>query len=161
MGVLHIPCGPYANESEQKAIAHVRNRLQSSQGEGEWVLLSNLAFSVNHQVQSDEIDIVVLGPAGVKVVEVKHWSPHWLKANSPNGRLEDSLVIQQETDRVVNKARKIGTTLRKIIPRLPYVEAVILLTWRPSEVRNYQGKKVRDVSLLALDDWKTTAGVDE
>lgn len=81
MKVMHIPCGPVANESEQIAIEHLKTRVQSIKGEGKWIFLSNLAFSVNHQVQSDEIDIVVIGPAGVKVVEVKHWNPQWIKAH--------------------------------------------------------------------------------
>jgi len=64
MTITHIPCGPLANESEQKAVEHLKARLQSTQGADEWILLSNLAFSVNHQVQSDEIDLVVIGTVG-------------------------------------------------------------------------------------------------
>jgi serine/threonine protein kinase len=160
MRVTHIPCGPFANESEQKAVEHLKTRVQSSPGESEWILLSNLIFSVNHQVQSDEIDIVAIGPGGVRIIEVKHWSPQWLKANSANGRLDDSPFICQEADRTTFKARKIGTTLRKHIPRLPRVDAVILLTWKPSEIRFYQNNKVRGVSLYSLDDWKSAVGLE-
>jgi len=51
MKVTHIPCGPATNESEIKAFEHLNTRLQSTAGDGEWILLTNLAFSVNHQLQ--------------------------------------------------------------------------------------------------------------
>jgi hypothetical protein len=74
MKVTLFSCGPAANESEQKAFAHLRSVLQSAQGDDQWILLTNLAFSVTHQLQSDEIDIVAIGPPGVRVIEVKHWT---------------------------------------------------------------------------------------
>ena len=64
MKVTHFPCGPAANESELKAFEHLKNRIQNEPGDGHWVLLTNLAFSVTHQLQSDEIDIVAIGPSG-------------------------------------------------------------------------------------------------
>ena len=73
MRVTLFPCGPAANESELKAFEHLKNRLQSEAGDEQWVLLTNVAFSVTHQLQSDEIDLIVIGPAGVRVIEVKHW----------------------------------------------------------------------------------------
>jgi hypothetical protein len=57
MKVTLFPCGPAANESELKAFEHLKSCLQSAPGNDEWILLTNLAFSVTHQLQSDEIDI--------------------------------------------------------------------------------------------------------
>jgi hypothetical protein len=74
MRVTLFSCGPAANESELIAFKHVESRLKSTEGNDEWVLLTNVAFSLTHQIQSDEIDIVAIGPPGVRVVEVKHWS---------------------------------------------------------------------------------------
>ena len=54
MRVTHFPCGPAANESELKAFNHLKTRLQSMPGDGERILLVNLAFPVTHQLQSDE-----------------------------------------------------------------------------------------------------------
>ena len=96
-------------------------------GDDEWVLLTNLAFSVTHQLQSDEIDVVAIGPPGVRVIEVKHWTVPWIDAHPD--------VVQQEADRVTNKARRIGTTLRKFVPDLPRVDGAILLTQEPSKVK--------------------------
>ena len=64
-------------------------------------MLTNLAFSVTHQLQSDEIDTVVIGPPGVRVVEVKHWTFQWVDSHKD--------LVEQEAERGTNKARKIGT----------------------------------------------------
>ena len=62
MKVHVVPCGPAVNESERKAIAQLKARLISVRGDDEWHLLTNLAFSATHRLQSDEIDIVAIGP---------------------------------------------------------------------------------------------------
>ena len=152
MKVTLFPCGPAANESELKAFAQLRSGLQSTPGDDEWILLTNLAFSVTHQLQSDEIDIVAIGPPGVRVIEVKHWTAQWVDAH------ED--MAAQEADRVTNKARKIGTTLRKIVSQLPYVDGAILLTEEPSKVKRLSGKEVRGVRFYPLNDWKGAIGFD-
>jgi hypothetical protein len=124
MRVTLFPCGPAANESELKAFAHVKNRLQAEPGDEEWVLLTNLMFSVNHQFQSDEIDLVVVGPTGARVIEVKHWTAQWFSAHQSD--------VEDEADRVTAKARKMGTTLRRDCPALPRVDGAVLLTQEPS-----------------------------
>ena len=108
MRVTVFNCGPAANESELKACEYLKCRLQGAPDGHRWVLLTNLSFSVTHQLQSDEIDIVVIGPTGVRVIEVKHWTTQWIDRHKD--------LVEQEADRVTNKARKIGTTLRKNIP---------------------------------------------
>jgi hypothetical protein len=49
MKVTPFHCGPAANESELRALEHLKSGLQSATGDDEWVLLTNLAFSVTHQ----------------------------------------------------------------------------------------------------------------
>jgi hypothetical protein len=146
MRVTLFSCGPAANESELKAFEHLRSRLQSIQSNDEWVILTNLALSVTHQLQSDEIDIIVIGPPGVQVIEVKHWTAQWV-----DGHMD---LVGQEADRVTNKARKIGTTLRRIVPDLPRVDGVIFLTQEPSKVKRLAGKDVRGVRFFTLNDWR-------
>ena len=126
MRVTLFHCGPAANESELKAFEHLKSRLMSIAGDDEWILLTNLAFSVTHQLQSDEIDIIAIGPPGVRVIEVKHWTSQWVDSNGD--------LVAHEADKVTNKARKIGTTLRKIVPDLPRVDGAILLTQEASLV---------------------------
>lgn len=153
MKVIHIPCGPAANESENKALEHLKTRLISMPGADTWILLTNLAFSVTHQLQSDEIDIIAIGPPGVRVIEVKHWTSQWGEAN-------EALVVQ-EAERVTNKARKIGTTLRKVVGELEWVKAAILLTREPSRGRRLPPKLVRGVGLCTLPQWKDAVGFDQ
>ena len=75
-----IPCGPAVTESERQVLERVRAGLISLPGDDCWYVLTNLMFSVTHQLQSDEIDMVAIGPPGVRVVKVKHWTDahaHW------------------------------------------------------------------------------------
>lgn len=74
MDVTRFICGPAANDSELKAFDHLKRCLEGAPGDDKWVLLTNLAFSVTHQLQSDEIDTVAIGPPGVRVIEIKHRS---------------------------------------------------------------------------------------
>lgn len=87
MRITIFPCGPAANESELKAFEQLKSCLQSEPGDAEWMLLTNLAFSVTHQLQSDEIDAVAIGPPGVRVIEVKHWRrPGWRRMPTSSSR---------------------------------------------------------------------------
>jgi AMP-binding enzyme C-terminal domain/Nuclease-related domain len=151
MRVTLFPCGPAANESELIAFEHLRSRLQAEAGDDPWILLTTLAFSVTHQLQSDEIDLVAVGPGGVRVVEIKHWNPQWLDAHP-----ED---LAGEADRVTNKARKVGTTLRRSTPNLPRVDGALLLTQEVSKVKRFAGHEVRGVRLYTLSDWQNAIGM--
>ena len=104
MRVSVIPCGPAVNESERRAFDRLKTGLIGHPGDGEWLLLTNLTFSATHRLQSDEVDIVAIGPSGVRVIEVKHWTAAWVRKHQDR--------VAQEADRVTSKARKIGTTLR-------------------------------------------------
>ena len=152
MRVTLFSSGPAANESELRAFRHLASRLESTAGNEQWILLTNLAFSVTHQLQSDEIDIVVIGPPGVRVIEVKHWTAQWV-----DGHPE---LVAQEADRTTNKARKIGTTLRRIFPGLPHVNGALLLTQEPSKVKRLAGRDVRGVAFYSLNEWKNAVGFD-
>lgn len=152
MRVTVFPCGVAINESEIVAIEQLKRQLQSMPGDDEWILLTNLAFSVTHQFQSDEIDIIAIGPPGVRVVEVKHWNAGWIDANAP--------AVELEADKVTNKARKIGTTLRRFISELPRVDGVFMLTQPASKVKRLSGRLVRGVAFHSLNQWKDTIGFD-
>lgn len=146
MNLTIYACGPAANESELKAIKHLEKGLQSISGDLDWVLLTNLAFSVNHQMQSEEIDIVAIGPSGVHVIEVKHWTPQWVE--------EHKDLVEQHADKVTIKARKIGTTLRRFDQNLPRVDGAFLLTQEISKVKRLSEKSVRGVRFHTLNEWE-------
>jgi len=69
-------------------------------------------------------------------------------------------VVTQEADRVTNKARKIGTTLRRIVPNLPRVDGAIFLTEESSKVRKLAGREIRGVRFYSLTEWKGAIGFD-
>ena len=152
MKVSSFACGPFANDSERKAFENIRDRLESTHGDDAWVLLTNLAFSVNHRLQADEIDLVAIGPPGVRVVEVKHWTPQWVDAHPE--------VVEHEADKVTNKARRIGTTLRRSVPDLGRVDGAILLTRESSRVKSLSGRSVRGVGMHTLKEWQDAIGFE-
>lgn len=151
MKVRVAPCGPAVNESERSAIDQIKNRLISASGEENWVLLTNLAFSASHRRQSDEIDIVAIGPPGVRVIEVKHWTAAWANRNPA--------IVEREADRVTSKARKIGTTLRRRFPNLPRVDGAFLVTETTPRVKGFEGRDpVRGVSFHTFRTWHGAVG---
>lgn len=149
--VTVVPCGPTVNDSERKAIERLKGNLIGLGGDGVWVLLTNLTLSTTHRLQSDEIDIVVLGPPGVRVIEVKHWTAAWVRRNADR--------VGQEADKVTNKAKKIGTTLRAKIENLPHVDGVFLITEAPAKVEKLIDI-VRGVRFQTLKAWQQAVGVD-
>ena len=154
MNVTPFHCGPFANESERTAFEHLRSRIESSLGAGgdQWILLTNLTWSVTHQFQADEIDLIAIGPAGVRVIEVKHWSRRWVD--------EHADLVDQEADRVTNKARKIGTTSRRSVPDLGRVDGVILLTRESPGIKELAGRVVRGVRFCTLKEWREAVDFD-
>lgn len=152
MRVTVFPCGAAVNESEVSAIEHLKSQLQNVRGDDEWIVLTNLAFSVTHQFQSDEIDMVVIGPPGVRVIEVKHWTAQWVDSHKD--------LVEREADKVTNKARKIGTSLRRIVRDLPRVDGSILVTQAASKIKKLAGREVRGVPFHTLKQWKKTVEFD-
>ena len=153
MKVTPISCGPAVNESERKAIDQLKTRLISLPGEAEWFLLTNLTFSATCRFQSDEIDIVAIGPPGVRVIEVKHWSAAWVDKHPSE--------VEQAAELITNKARRVGTTLRRKVPNLGRVDGVFLVTETLSKVRQLENRPpVRGVPFHTFKTWETALGVD-
>jgi len=147
MKVQHIPCGSPANESERKAILFLMNKLQAEPGDGEWILFTNWLFSVTNRVQSDEIDILLIGPPGVRVIEVKHWDDKWARDHQEQ--------VTHEVEKLTNKVKKIATTVRNHEPAVGFVEGCILLTRETSALKNLRSQPIRGIPFLGLTDWKT------
>ena len=150
MKVHVVHCGPFANESEQQAVDSLKTRLISELGAGEWVLLTNLAFAAGDHRQADEIDVVAIGPPGVRVIEVKHWAAQWVKRHAD--------AVAQEADRVTLKAKKIGTTLRRTVSDLGHVDAAFYITQTAKLAGTLDGRKVRGVEFHTLKGWAKAVG---
>ena len=123
------------------------------QGDDLWYLLTNLSFSSRNDRQSDEIDLVAVGPSGVRVVEVKHWGPSWIKAHPQE--------VAQQAEKVTLKAKRVGAALRSKYPETGHVNGVLVTTIRPhAGVEHLRGSRVRGVLFHALEDWKLAIGFD-
>ena len=146
MRAFVIPCGPAVNESERRAFDRLKTGLIGHPGDGEWLLLTNVTFSATHRLQSDEIDVVAIGPPGVRVIEVKHWTAAWVRKH------QDRVAL--EAERVTSKARKIGTTLRAKLEALPHVEGAFLVTESAARVEGLSGQRVRGVRFYTLSTWR-------
>ena len=150
--VTVIPCGPAVNESERRAIKHLKAGLIGPGGDDTWILLTNLTLSTTHRLQSDEIDIVAIGPPGVRVIEVKHWTASWVRKHGDR--------VAQEADRVTTKAKKVGTMLRAKMEHLPHVAGVFLVTEVPSKVERLPDEIVRGVRFHTFKTWQGAVGAD-
>lgn len=146
--VTAVSCGPFANASERKACEHLKNGLQAQQDSGPWVLLTNLSLSTTDRFQSEEIDIVAIGPPGARVIEVKHWTAQYMK--------DRKTLVEREADGVAGKARKIGTKLRKVVPSLPRADGVFLLTEAPAKVKDLPKKEYKGIGVHTLTEWKAS-----
>ncbi len=147
MIVEHIACGPAVNVSEHKAIARIKTGLISEPGSGKWFLLTNLPFSVTDKYQSDEIDIVAIGPPGACVIEVKHWSAQYIESHR-----ED---VDREAERINGKARKVAAFLRKHERKLGHVDSAFLVTRSTRRPKGIKPRiSARGVHFSDLQNWK-------
>lgn len=147
MKVHHIPCGPPVNESEHKAFEHLKNGLRNQLGSEEWILLTNVNFSVSNKFQVDEIDVVAIGPPGVQIIEVKHWSESWVKGNP--------VEVKHEALRLTEKARRMGTKLKRRVENLPFVEGVFLVTQSRSKVAGLETHgPINGIRFCTLKGWE-------
>jgi hypothetical protein len=105
LAVHHIPCGEFANESERTAVERLKSDLGKIAAKGDWIILSNLPHSVTTQAVPDDVDLIVIGPSGLHVIEVKHWDAAYVSCSSN--------TVIHEADKLANKLRKIASKLRK------------------------------------------------
>lgn len=120
LAVQHIPCGEFANESERTAVERLKADLGRIAGRHEWIILSNLPHSVTPQAVPDDVDIVVIGPSGLHVIEVKHWDANYT-SNFGN-------TVVHEADKLANKLRKIASKLNRATLDAGFLSGKFLLT---------------------------------
>jgi serine/threonine protein kinase len=151
MKVLHIPCGPFANESERLACEKLKSKLQGLAGEGLYIILSNILFNFQVQGLSDEIDLLIISPSGVTVIEVKHWDINYLKENPP--------IIEAEAEKLNNKAKKIASKVR-IKYDVGFIEGRILLTKGDLRLlKDNALNKVKGIRFYGMLDWQDLLGI--
>ena len=122
MSLKHIPCGQPVNHSEQLAIERAKSLLGSAAGD--WVLLTNLALITSQDRQPDDLDMVLIGPCGVLLTEVKHWDAAWVAANDAKA--------MDEARKLCDKAKRLGSFVRRALSNINVrVDQLFLLTREP------------------------------
>jgi hypothetical protein len=153
MKVQHIPCGDFANESERQAFEAVKQKLIAQPGSGEWIILSNVSHSFSSQHQSDEIDLLIVGPQGVFVIEVKHWDRTWIKKNQ--------IQVESEAEKLSNKVRRVATNARGRFAVLPRVPGRILLTAESKALGSATRLSHRGIEFFTLKEMKELLDLDQ
>jgi serine/threonine protein kinase len=142
MAVRLIRFSEPVNASEQVAQSRIKAALESLGDTGLWVVYAGLASSSSPVYQSDDIDLLAIGPRGVLCIEVKHWDASWVNNNSA--------IVDAEAEKVTSKARRLAGRVRRALPNGPRVEQRLLLTREP--VGPSLPKSVRGVPLWTLRD---------
>ena len=149
----HIPCGPTANESERNAFDRLRSKLQGFANQGRWIFLTNIPLSFHAQGYSDEIDLIVVSPVGVTVIEVKHWDVLFLK--------ERSSIAEDEAEKLNAKVKRVAGKLRKAFD-VGFIEGRFLLTKTDTKLySDSSSRKIRGITCYSLADWKELLDADK
>ncbi|MGD9563073.1 MAG: NERD domain-containing protein [Pyrinomonadaceae bacterium] len=156
MAVKHLVCGAYANNSERYAVEFLKVRLQNHANSVEWALLSNYSNSTSAQYLSDELDLVVIGPSGVVVVEIKHWS----SADMKDGRIN---IAESEADKLNEKAKRLKGKLQRACKfDVGFVEGKFLFTKSENEkfAEGIKRRRIRGIGVYGLTEWKDLLDVN-
>jgi serine/threonine protein kinase len=117
--------------------------LRQVSGDRICVVLTNLT-NANPRGQADEVDMVVVGPGGAVVIEVKHWD---------RSSLRSTWDVEAAAELITAKSKRIAGRLRVIEPKLGFVHAALLLTREArSLAKNGRLPDALNVRAYALDD---------
>ena len=149
-----VCCGAAVNKSEVTARRVIEAGLRKAEGSDEWLLLTNLQFTDKKRRPPFEIDIVAIGPPGVRLVEVKHWNDHFIRTHPD--------VVEQEAARLVDKTKRARSAVREALgcdPRA--IHYSIFLTRGESQTKNSARSEFNGVRLHPLKDWDHAIGLWE
>lgn len=107
MKVKLIRCGPWTSSVEERAALYIKAHLEHQSGDGEFWLITNLYLSQNDLRQSLVVDIIVVGPEGVSLIEIKHLDQELFSNIDCQQRLD------KEVDRVNLMARLVKGRLSR------------------------------------------------
>ena len=139
-----VHCGQFANESEKTALDKVSQQIQQLDGEGLFIILTNLQFSLAAHRVPDDLDMVVIGPSGLHIVEVKHWDVSFLRQRTAD--------VEYLATKLNEKVRRLATRVRKDFSNLEFITGKFFLTKAstvPEPLRTVVGLK-----LYGLDEWR-------
>ena len=172
MVVRHVSCGEFITEGERKAFERLRNALDGlsprraavgvrgagtsvarplpSNGDDHWLIFTNLNHVYDPRRRPDEIDMVVIGPPGAFVIEVKPWEHVYLDRN-PDTVNRFAILTNDKAKRVRGTLESVGVAT--------FVAARILLTAEPLRLPA-GGTPFSGVQVCGLADWKSLLNID-
>uniref|UniRef100_UPI003564A3AC nuclease-related domain-containing protein n=1 Tax=Gemmatimonas sp. TaxID=1962908 RepID=UPI003564A3AC len=142
MPVKIIRFSPAVNASERIAETRVKTSLLAIGDSVSWFVLAGLASSSSPLHQSDDLDLVAIGPRGVVLIEVKHWDAPWIQDHPE--------LVAAEAEKLTMKAKRLAGRVKRALSTEAKVRQVFMLTREPV------GKGLpltdRGVPLLSLRD---------
>ncbi|MDE2125236.1 MAG: NERD domain-containing protein [Armatimonadetes bacterium] len=156
MGAKHIRCGRFANLSEREATEWLLARLIGLGTKDSWVLLSNLSISPNSSRLADELDLVVIGPTGIHLIEVKHWDKEYLKRDPDR-------MVDFEADKLNDKARRLKGVVSGLHKfDVGFVAGKLLLTRGEGEKfqESTGRRRVRGIEVFGRPEWRALLDID-
>ena len=84
------------------------------------MILSNVPHAVTTQAVPDDVDLIVIGPSGLHVIEVKHWDRSYVK--------DFQATVTHEADKLCNKIRRIASKLKRANLDAGFLKGKFLLT---------------------------------
>lgn len=143
MTVQHIPCGEFANESERIAVERLKTDLVKVSGR--WIILSNVPHSVSTQAVPDDVDLIVIGPSGLHVIETKHWDASYVYG------IRETVI--HEANKLAMKVKRIASKLGKTGIDVGFLIGKFLLT-RGSVTYSTNRPKVSGSTFFGLKECK-------
>ena len=136
------------NASEVAAATKSKTALETLGDSAPWIVFAGLASSSSPLHQSDDLDLVLIGPRGVFVIEVKHWDAAWINNNKTSA--------EAEAEKLTAKAKRFSGRVRRALPGSPKVIQAFLLTREPVGWVSNLPQSMRGVPVWTLRDLART-----
>ena len=107
------------NASEVAAQTKCKAALDALGDSVPWFVLAGLASSSSPLHQSDDLDIVPIGPRGIFVIEVKHWDAAWMN--------EHRATTEAEAEKLTAKAKRFAGRVKRALSDSPKVNQAFLV----------------------------------
>lgn len=124
MAVKIIRFSEAVNASEVTAEAKCKTALEALSDTAPWNVFAGLASSSSPLHQSDDLDLVPIGPRGVFLIEVKHWDAAWINDNKA--------TAEAEAEKLTAKAKRLSGRVKRALSESPKVIQAFLITREPA-----------------------------
>lgn len=124
MAVRIIRFSDPVNASEVAAQTKCKSALETLGDAVSWIVFAGLASSSSPLHQSDDLDLVPIGPRGVFLIEVKHWDAAWINDNKASA--------EAEAEKLTAKAKRLSGRVKRSLAANPKVIQAFLITREPA-----------------------------